>query len=310
MYCFFRIGTVTTVKNMFERQIRLSRYDCDKLSNTSIPTNSRTNNQHRDIRSPNRSRSISPNDMALRQRRTPALPTQILPSSSSTTLLLPISTSYPDLVISHTPPTSSHIETNEQSIINTHKNINTDETTVVNTNHNRPNLLLSSTSSSDTADYQPLDFKSRLALFKERSNENSYTKKPSNHIHSVVPPSNFLTKPIVHHHHHQSDKKDIPSDQNARSVVNTAKSITFFGGTKLNGNTKSTLPTSISTPSITIDEQPSLSTSTDLLHVPDVIGGNVKLTKSSIFSGMKKVLKIIFLIKILFSIFIKFRMLE
>jgi hypothetical protein len=295
---------------MFERQIRLSRYDCDKLSNTSIPTNSRTNNQHRDIRSPNRSRSISPNDMALRQRRTPALPTQILPSSSSTTLLLPISTSYPDLVISHTPPTSSHIETNEQSIINTHKNINTDETTVVNTNHNRPNLLLSSTSSSDTADYQPLDFKSRLALFKERSNENSYTKKPSNHIHSVVPPSNFLTKPIVHHHHHQSDKKDIPSDQNARSVVNTAKSITFFGGTKLNGNTKSTLPTSISTPSITIDEQPSLSTSTDLLHVPDVIGGNVKLTKSSIFSGMKKVLKIIFLIKILFSIFIKFRMLE
>jgi hypothetical protein len=296
---------------MFERQIRLSRYDCDKLSNTSIPTNSRANNQHRDIRSPNRSRSISPNDMALRQRRTPALPTQILPSSSSTTLLLPISTSYPDLVISHTPPTSSHIETNEQSIINTHKNINTDETTVVNTNHNRPNLLLSSTSSSDTADYQPLDFKSRLALFKERSNENSYTKKPSNHLHSVVPPSNFLTKPIVHHHHHhQLDKKDIPSDQNARSVVNTAKSITFFGGTKLNGNTKSTLPTSISTPSITIDEQPSLSTSTDLLHVPDVIGGNVKLTKSSIFSGMKKVLKIIFLIKILFSIFIKFRMLE
>jgi len=269
---------------MFERQIRLSRYDCDKLSNTSIPTNSRANNQHRDIRSPNRSRSISPNDMALRQRRTPALSTQILPSSS-TTLLLPIATSYPDLVISHTPPTSSHIETNEQSVINTHKNINTDETTVINTNHNRPNLLLPSTSSSDTADYQPLDFKSRLALFKERSNENSYIKKPSNHLHSIVPPSSFLTKPIVHHHHHQSDKKDIPSDQNARSIVNTNKSITFFGGTKVNGTTKSTI-----TPSITIDEQSSLSTSIDFLHVPDVIGGNVKLNKSSIFSGMKKVL--------------------
>ncbi|CAF3680640.1 unnamed protein product [Rotaria sp. Silwood1] len=66
----FDEGTVTTVKNMFERQIRLSRYDSDKLSNTLLPNNSRINSQHREINiSPSRSRSISPNDMALRQRR-------------------------------------------------------------------------------------------------------------------------------------------------------------------------------------------------------------------------------------------------
>ncbi len=300
---------------MFERQIRLSRYDCDKLSNTSIPTNSRINHQHRAILSPNRSRSISPNDMALRQRRTAVIPPSTLPSSS-TTLLLPVSTSYPDLVISHTPPTSSHIETskitNEQSVINTHKNMNIDEMTTMNNNQNRPNLLLSSTSSSDTSDYQLLDFKSRLALFNrtniiERSNENSHIKKPSNHHQFVQPSSSFLTKPIVHHHHHQSEKKDIPSDEISQSVVNTGKAITFFGGTKVNGNIKSTLPASIPTPppppppppaSITIDEQSSISPSMDLFRAPDVIGGNVKLNKSSIFSGIKKVLNDCFFIRI------------
>ncbi len=272
---------------MFERQIRLSRYDCDKLSNTFMSTNSRLNNQNRDIRSPNRSRSISPNDMALRQRRTAPLPTSILPPSSSSTttiLSLPVSTSYPDLVISHTPPTSSHIETNNKTMNEqTVKNISADETATIDSDNNRSNLLVSSTSSSDTADDQLLDFKSRLALFKKRSNENCHIKKPSN----SVPQPNFLTKPIVHHHHHHSDKKDVPS------VVNTTKSITFFGGTKVNGNTKSTLPSSepAPLPSITINEQSSLSTSIDLIRVPDVIGGNVKLNKSSIFSGMKKVFK-------------------
>ncbi|CAF2662067.1 unnamed protein product [Rotaria sp. Silwood2] len=291
-------GTVTTVKNMFERQIRLSRYDSDKLSNTSFNNTSRVNSQHREILSPSRSRSISPNDMAIRQRRTTVIHTSNIPS-----------TLYPDVVISHTPPTSIHIETNkilnEQSLINLHTqknekknfslNIITDETTT--NNNNRPNLLLSTTSSSDTSDYQPLDFKSRLALFNrtntiERSNVNSYVstniKKSSNHTNSVSSPPNFLTKPIVHHHN--LDKKDISLDSIVQTVVNSTKSVTFFGGIKVNSDVQSTLPASIVPPPQPIikDEQSSISTSIDLFQAPDIIGGNVKLNKSSIFSGTRK----------------------
>ncbi|CAF4879373.1 unnamed protein product [Rotaria sp. Silwood1] len=306
-------GTVTTVKNMFERQIRLSRYDSDKLSNTLLPNNSRINSQHREINiSPSRSRSISPNDMALRQRRTTIIHTS---NQSSTPLSLPVTTSYPDVVISHTPPTSIHIETNkilnEQSVINIYNqknekklaslNIITDETTTNNNNNNiRPNLLLSTTSSSDTSDYQPLDFKSRLALFNrtntiERSNINSFVstniKKNSNRTNSVPSPPNFLTKPILHHHH--LEKKDTSSDSIVRSVVNSTKSVTFFGGIKVNNDVQSTLPASIIPPPLPIikDEQSSTLTLIDLLQIPDVIGGNIKLNKSSIFSGTRKVLE-------------------
>ena len=249
---------------MFERQIRLSRHDCDKLTHSSVQQNARTNHQRRESRSPNRSRSISPNDMALRLRRAAAL-------SIPTSLSLPVSTSYPDLVISHTPPIANHVESTkipkEESIINTQN----DQTT----NSIRPNLLIPS---SDTSDYQPLDFKSRLALFNrtntiEKLNEQTHNslniKKPINHSQ----PSKFLTKPIVHHHHTQQ------SDQNS-----PAKSITFFGGTKLNENSKSP-PKELSPPLNPPDEN-----SVDLFRAPDVIGGNVKLTKSSIFSGTKKVL--------------------
>ncbi|CAF1531765.1 unnamed protein product [Rotaria sordida] len=312
-------GTVTTVKNMFERQIRLSRYDSDKLPNTLLPNNSRINNQHREILSPSRSRSISPNDMALRQRRATTIYSSNLPS---TPLSLPVTTLYPDVVISHTPPTSMHIETNkiinEQSVLNIHNenkkktfplNIITDETTVNNNNNNnnndnRPNLLLPTTSSSDTSDYQPLDFKSRLALFNrtntiERSNVNSHVstniKKTSNHNNSVPSPPNFLTKPIVHHHY--LEKKDISVDSIVHSVANSTKSVTFFGGLKINSNVQSTLPASIIPPPllITKDEQSSISTSVDLLHAPDVIGGDVKLSKSSIFSGTKKDVRVQFI---------------
>ncbi|CAF4417349.1 unnamed protein product [Rotaria sp. Silwood2] len=263
---FFEIGTVTTVKNMFERQIRLSRYDSDKLSNTSFNNTSRVNSQHREILSPSRSRSISPNDMAIRQRRTTVIHTSNIPS-----------TLYPDVKK------------------NFSLNIITDETTT--NNNNRPNLLLSTTSSSDTSDYQPLDFKSRLALFNrtntiERSNVNSYVstniKKSSNHTNSVSSPPNFLTKPIVHHHN--LDKKDISLDSIVQTVVNSTKSVTFFGGIKVNSDVQSTLPASIVPPPQPIikDEQSSISTSIDLFQAPDIIGGNVKLNKSSIFSGTRK----------------------
>ncbi|UJR21926.1 hypothetical protein I4U23_024995 [Adineta vaga] len=279
-------GTVTTVKNMFERQIRLSRFDCDKLSNTpSMSASSRVvNNQHhREILSPNRSRSISPNDMALRQRRTVIVPTAIS---------LPVPSSYPDVVISHTPPIPAQIESNKNSNEQTtnenkKKESLLNETTNMNADHNRPNLLLSTTSLSDKTDYQPLDFKSRLALFNQTT---AIVKKPITHSHPAPPPPNFLTKPVVHHHH--SEKTDHPSDEVVRSFVNTSKAVTFFGGTKLNDNNKSTLPTCIPSPpmppAIVKEEQSSELVTIDLLYAPDIIGGNVKLNKSSLSSGVKK----------------------
>ena len=155
---------------MFEQQIRLSRYDNHRSSNTPIPVNLRMNNQHRELLSPNRSRSVSPNDMAIRQRRTPLINTSIQPSTS-TKLIMPISTSYPDLVISHTPtkspPTETHKMNNQSSVINMNKenkikdsslNIITDETSTTNINHSRLNLLLPATLSSDNVDRQSLDF--------------------------------------------------------------------------------------------------------------------------------------------------------
>ncbi|CAF3703287.1 unnamed protein product [Rotaria socialis] len=301
-------GTVTTVKKMFERQIRLSRYDSDKIPNTPVPHNSRMNSQHRETSSPTRSRSISPNDMAVRQRRTttPVTHTSTLVPSVS----VPISTSYPDVVISHTPPATIHIETHktisDASINSENKrknlplNITNDETMNASVNQNRPNVLVSTSSSSDNDEYQPLDFKSRLALFNrtntmEQTQVNSHISinktKPSNHHKTAAPPPppNFLTKPALHHH---LERKDNLLDAIARPAVNTDKSVTFFGGAKVNGDLTSTLPVSIPSPplSATKDEQSPTSTPTpmEVTSTPDVIGGNVKLNKSSIFSGSKK----------------------
>jgi hypothetical protein len=322
---------------MFERQIRLSRYDADKLLNSSTPGSSRMSSQHREISSPTRSRSISPNDMAVRQRRTitsgPMVP------SISTALSLPVSTSYPDLVISHTPPTETPKISNEQILINTHhenlpinkekklfiphRNTNiheqnplsvviVDESSLNITNNHRPNLLLPSTPPSDIIDAEPLDFKSRLALFNRTNTQRSTNIKKS------VNQTNFITKPVVHHQTRlvNEEEKDVqpPEPINnqlsisiARSVINTAKAVTFFGGNKLNGNSKSTLPTSIPPPPppppppAPINDQSAISTSVDLLRAPDIIGGNVKLNKSSIFSGGKRVL--IYLFFDLFNLF-------
>ena len=316
---------------MFERQIRLSRYDADKIFNTSTPGSSRMSSQHREISSPTRSRSSSPNDMALRQRRTiisvPAVPL------TSTTLSLPVPTSYPDLVISHTPPTETNKTSNEQihnenllpqgitkdkkvfipnrnNIPHEHTPLSVvinDEssTNMTNHHHHRPNLLLPSTLSSEIVDSQPLDFKSRLALFNrtntQKSNENSINTKKSVHQSNSLP-TNFLTKPVIHQPIRNEEKKDLPLEtihnqlpiSVSRSVINTAKAVTFFGGNKLNGNTKSSLPNSIPPPppssqTTVKNEQSSISTSIDVLRVPNIVGGNVKLNKSSIFSGAKKV---------------------
>jgi hypothetical protein len=315
---------------MFERQIRLSRYDADKLFNSSTPGSSRMSSQHREISSPTRSRSISPNDMAIRQRRT-IQSGSTLPLTSSTTLSLPVPTSYPDVVISHTPPTETNKNLNEQTYnenllinnqgINKEKklfipnrntiiheniplNVIVDESSITISNNYRPNLLLPSTLLSETVDSQPLDFKSRLALFNrtntQQSNENSMNIKKSFNP--------LLTKPVIHHSTRllNEEKKELQSEtihnqlslSISRSVVHTAKAVTFFGGNKLNTNIKSSLPTSIPPPPPPLSlssqinnktEQISPSTSIDLLRAPNIIGGNIKLNKSSIFSGTKKV---------------------
>lgn len=81
-------GTVSTVKSMFERQIRLSR------SEQTMNTHSTRDNRHS-----TRTRSVSPNDMALRQRRTVAVPTM---------------TSIPDVIISHRPTNENLISSDKQ----------------------------------------------------------------------------------------------------------------------------------------------------------------------------------------------------
>ncbi|CAF4477118.1 unnamed protein product, partial [Rotaria magnacalcarata] len=73
----------------------------------------------------------------------------------------------------------------------------------------------------------------------------------------------------------------------SRSVINLAKAVTYYGGNKLNGNTKSSLPDTITPPPSSVslssfemnikEEQGSLTNSLDLLHPPDIIGGNIKL---------------------------------
>ena len=326
------IGTVTTVKNMFERQIRLSRYDADKLFNSSTPGSSRMSSQHREISSPpGRSRSISPNDILCRQRRT-ILSASTLPAP---TISLPVPTSYPDVVISHTPPAESkpsneqihndNLLINNQSITKEkkifHSNRNpishehsplcviVDESSSNASNHQRPNLLLptvpssssssssSTSSSTETVDCQPLDFKSRLALF-NRTN----TQQPNENLMNIkksINPVNILpTKPQSTRLNNE-EKKDnsseiIPNPLSisiSRSVVNTAKAVTFFGGDKVNGTSKSSLPKSIAPPPppVLSQKHEQSSPSIDVPRTPNVIGGNVKLNKSSIFSGSKKV---------------------
>lgn len=72
---------------MFEQQIRMSRADRDR----------KTPRSHRWTSPTIRSRSISPNDMAVRQRRAT------------------VTTSYPDVVISHTPTLDEQNERSEPS---------------------------------------------------------------------------------------------------------------------------------------------------------------------------------------------------
>ncbi|CAF0757028.1 unnamed protein product [Adineta ricciae] len=329
-------GTVTTVKNMFERQIRLSRYDGDKLFNTSTPGGSRMGSQHREHSTPTRSRSISPNETTLRQRRaTISAPVALL---TSTTLSLPVPASYPDLVISHTPPTDTnknspeqgHHETVHQALTKDKKVLTStrnlpaqeqipltvvisDENSTNLTEQRRPNLLLPSTPSSEIVDSQPLDFKSRLALFNrtntQKSNEHSTSvKKPP--IHSHPSSTNTVSKPIVHQPVRvvHEERNDVHLEVNSnpllisisRAVINTAKAVTFFGGNRVNGHTKSSLPSYILPPppppsssSFTSQtkmkhDQSSTLSSADVLRAPDIVGGNVKLNKSSIFSGTKK----------------------
>ena len=300
---------------MFERQIRLSRSDADKLFNSATPAGSRMSSQHRELSSPTRSRSVSPTDVTSRQRRAIV---------SAPTISLPVPTSYPDVVISHTPPTETtkpsveqiHHEnllinnpgmnkdkklfiSNRPSISHDHSPlcVIVDDSSSNISNHQRPNLLLTSISSSETIDCQPLDFKSRLALFNRTNtqpiNENlPNTKKTINSV-PIKPVVVHQPTRIIH-----EEKKEVLLETThsllsipiSRSVVNTAKAVTFFGGDKLNGINKSSLPKSIAPPPPVQKSEPtSTSKSIDSVRTPAFVGGNVKLNKSSIFSGAKKV---------------------
>lgn len=238
---------------MFERQIRLSRSD-----------QKRTSSKQRDeLRSSTRSRSISPNDMALRQRRTAAS--------------LPVSTSYPDLIISHTPVTTAPTK----EIVIKAERVECIES-------DRPTISSPSNQSSDTIDSpRTLDFKSRLALFNGANSIKQSDEHLLNSNNSIKPsqtsPSSFLTKPVVHRH--QVEKPD------PLSLVQTAKSVTFFGGTKVTDYTQLILSPAIEPlqPVTNIEDA-----SFELFDIPEFIGGNVKLNKSSIFSGNRKVCEFVF----------------
>ena len=290
-----RSGTVITVKNMFERQIRMSRSDTERTLHPSPSSNSRIN-----LLNPTRSRSISPNDMAFRQRRATVTGSPI----ASNGVPMPVSSTYPDLVISHTPTAPSQRDIKKPSVESSISNPPNDEnkrddhTSNMHMNGDSRDHNSSPTpiAVSDTVHYEPLDFKSRLALFSrpdpvERTVEQSPSlnniKKPSSTSHSTQPPPTFLTKPVLHHSSEKtkSSTEAIPSSA-ARVLGVPAKGITFFGGVKLDDDVQ--LP--LAAPPVSPLPPKKNDTSTDSSQTPDVIGGHVKLDKSSLFSGIKKVI--------------------
>jgi hypothetical protein len=289
--CLSRSGTVITVKNMFERQIRMSRSDTEKTLHPSSSSNSRINHL-----SPTRARSISPNDMAFRQRRSMVTGSP----SASNGAPLSVSSTYPDLVISHTPTVSSQWDIKKSSVESSISHSPNDENLFsMHMNgdprdHNPSHIPIAA---SDTVHYEPLDFKSRLALFSrpdaiERTVEQSPSlnniKRPSSTPHSSQPPPpTFLTKPVLHHSSEKTKSStEAISSSAARILAAPAKGITFFGGMKLEDDAQ--LP--LAAPTIPPLSLKTTDAATDLFQTPDVIGGHVKLDKSSLFSGIKKVL--------------------
>ena len=271
---------------MFERQIRLSRYDADKLSHTSAGPPARLYHSHRDLLAPTRSRSVSPYDMAIRQRRT-TLPASVLPSASVSG-----PSSFPDLVISHTPSISSPMDINHTSLEPPLSGTNKENQLTIAIDEHPMGHTVEHEPSSETVQYRPLDFKSRLALFNRtnstgRLNEQCHPSPTTKKASSPGPSASFLTKPVVHRHSEPKHTAvEIISSPTNRAPVNVSNSVTFYGGTKISDPSK-TIPSTtpiVSPPSPTMTDE-----SIDSFGVPDVIGGNVKLSKSSLFSGVRKV---------------------
>ena len=162
-------GTVSTVKDMFERQIRLSR--CEQPNTRSTRTNSRHST---------RARSVSPNDMALRQRRTVAVPTMI---------------SIPDVIISHRP-------TKEIVVIPSDKNQQQQQSVdfrsrlaVFSRTNNIPDVIETNTKSSISSgqkkvstrvqfieDIQIYEYPSFRLLMSEYSTSSNSDSEPDNHV--------------------------------------------------------------------------------------------------------------------------------
>lgn len=293
--CSSRSGTVITVKNMFERQIRMSRSDTERTLHPPSSSSSRNN-----LLNPTRSRSISPNDMAFRQRRA----TVTGSPSTSNGAPLPVSSTYPDLVISHTPTAPSQRDIKKPSVELSINNLPNDEikrddcmsNMHMNGDSRDHNPSPTPLAASDTVHYEPLNFKSRLALFNrpdpiERTVEQSPSlnniKKPSSAPHSTQPPANFLTKPVLHHSSEKTKSSTEAILSSAARVLGVpAKGITFFGGVKLDDDVQ--LPLAVPLVSPLPPKRNDASTVSS--QTPDVIGGHVKLDKSSLFSGIKKVI--------------------
>jgi hypothetical protein len=267
---------------MFERQIRLYRSDLDRVLPLSI-SHSNSRAHHRS--SPMRSRSTSPNDMAIRQRRA----TVSSSPSISNALPVPASSAFEQKKKSNVESVSIVERTNEKS---GHGNLHS--TTVEDNQQAKKTILSCSNLSTSTVGDEPMDFKSRLAVF-DRPRTNESTNDPSwSSINSKKPSARdalmciglqAATKPVATHPtlekvHCLTEMLVHPA---IRSMVSTGRAVTFYGGSMHNESTK--LPMSIGTVS---------PTSLVPYDTSSIVSTQSKLKKSSIFSGMKKVLINIF----------------
>lgn len=181
---------------MFEHQIRLSQVDFERSNRTYRQPN----------QSPSRSRSTSPNDMAIRKRRA---------TFSGMTPTTTVNNQFPDLVISHTPSSvnSASLVRRTVSMLDIRPN---DE------NHFSP-------TSDSTNENENLDFQSRLALFNKTNVTETRKNLPTSSKSNTV---QFLTKPVLHHHP-SSEKPRNTIEQFSDSFLRSSKSVTFFAGSKI-----------------------------------------------------------------------------
>ena len=245
---------------MFERQIRMSRADTDQH----YPT--KHSHLHHSQWNSVRSRSISPNDMAIRQRRA----TITISTSNVSNVSKPITNPIPDVIISHTPNPIPSVPLNSQrplAVRRTSSLLDIRFNTPNDGNHQTENL---SSTPSDTTDNELLDFKKRLALFNQvngsESNEknSSLSNESNSNGWSVQTESMAKNFPV--------EELRFNTQTNITTLLRTTlvpeKPVTYYGGTKFEENLKSFM-----------------------LPSPSIRLISVRNRKSSIHSGVKKVIR-------------------